>query len=85
MTRFTIGYGRMPLLRILQSADRYQILGVTRQEIKLFEGNRDAVDEIELAPGVPRTIEEALGAFRLARPKSRGSMDVEVDPVEWPS
>jgi hypothetical protein len=50
-----------PLLRILQSADRYQILGLNRQAIKLFEGNRDALDEIDLAPGVPRTITEALG------------------------
>jgi hypothetical protein len=50
-----------PLLRALQSADRYQILGLSRQEIKLFEGNRNAIDEIELAPGVPRTITEALG------------------------
>jgi hypothetical protein len=50
-----------PLLRVLQSADRYQILGLSRQEIKLFEGNRSALDEIELAPGVPRTITEALG------------------------
>jgi len=50
-----------PLLRALQSADRYQILGLSRHEIKLFEGNRNAVDEIELAPGVPRTITEALG------------------------
>jgi hypothetical protein len=50
-----------PLLRILQSADRYQILGLNRQAIKLFEGNRDALDEVELAPGVPRTITEALG------------------------
>jgi hypothetical protein len=50
-----------PLLRTLQSADRYQILGLSRHEIKLFEGNRNAVDEIELAPGVPRTITEALG------------------------
>jgi hypothetical protein len=50
-----------PLLRVLQSADRYQILGLSRQEIKLFEGNRNALDEIELAPGVPRTITEALG------------------------
>jgi hypothetical protein len=50
-----------PLLRALQSADRYQILGLSRHEIKLFEGNRSAVDEIELAPGVPRTITEALG------------------------
>lgn len=50
-----------PLLRILQSADRYQILGVSRQEIRLYEGNRDALGEIPLAPGVPRTITDALG------------------------
>jgi hypothetical protein len=50
-----------PLMRILQSADRYQVLGLSRQDIKLFEGNRDALDEIEPAPGVPRTIIEALG------------------------
>jgi hypothetical protein len=50
-----------PLLRILQSADRYQVLGLNRKEIKLFEGNRDALDEIELADEVPRTITEALG------------------------
>jgi len=39
-----------PLMRILQSADRYHVLGVNRQEIKLFEGNRDALDEIQFAP-----------------------------------
>ncbi|MGD7033564.1 hypothetical protein [Methylotuvimicrobium buryatense] len=50
-----------PLVRILQSADRYQILAVNRHKIKLFEGNRDALDEIEPALGVPRTLTEALG------------------------
>jgi hypothetical protein len=50
-----------PLMRIRQSADRYQVLGLSLTEIKLFEGNRDALDEIELAEGVPRTIDEALG------------------------
>ena len=55
------GFHTKPLMRILQSADRYQILGLSRQEIKLFEGNRDALDEIEPAHGVPRTITEALG------------------------
>lgn len=50
-----------PLMRILQTADRYQVLGLSRQEIKLFEGNRDALDELETAQGVPRTITEALG------------------------
>lgn len=50
-----------PLMRILQSADRYHVLGVNRQEIKLFEGNRDALDEIQLHPDVPRTLTDALG------------------------
>lgn len=50
-----------PLIRSLQSADRYQVLGLNRHEAKLYEGNRDAIDEVELAEGVPGTIEEALG------------------------
>jgi hypothetical protein len=50
-----------PLMRILQSADRYHVLGLNRKEVRLFEGNRDVLDEIEPAPGVPRTITEALG------------------------
>jgi hypothetical protein len=50
-----------PLRRLLQSVDRYQVLALTRHEVELFEGNRDAIDRVELAPGVPRTITEALG------------------------
>jgi hypothetical protein len=51
-----------PLLRIVQSADRYQVLAVDRKGIRLFEGNRDVLDEIEIAPGVPRTLTDALGS-----------------------
>ena len=50
-----------PLLRILQSADRFQILALNRHTIRLFEGNRDVLGEIEPAQGVPRTLIEALG------------------------
>ncbi|HCG99397.1 MAG TPA: hypothetical protein DE036_06280 [Actinobacteria bacterium] len=50
-----------PLMRIVQSADRYQVLGLNRHEVRLFEGNRDALDEFEPAKGVPRTLTEALG------------------------
>ncbi len=50
-----------PLMRFLQSSDRFQVLALNLSEIKLFEGNRDALDEIDLAPGVPRTLTEALG------------------------
>jgi hypothetical protein len=50
-----------PLRRFLQSVDRYQVLGVSLHKIQIFEGNRDALDELELAPGVPRTLTDALG------------------------
>lgn len=61
-----------PLIRILQSADRYQLLALTRRSVRLFEGNRDVVDEVPLGAGVPRTIEEALGE-RLTEPYLTGS------------
>ena len=50
-----------PLLRMVQSADRYQVLALSRERIRLLEGNRDALEEVDLAPDVPQTIEEALG------------------------
>ncbi|MCC5792756.1 MAG: hypothetical protein JJT82_09160 [Legionellaceae bacterium] len=50
-----------PLIRMVQSADRYHILGLNRQEVKLFEGNRDSLREIELSADIPRTLEAALG------------------------
>jgi hypothetical protein len=49
-----------PLLRILQSADRYQILCLSRSEARLCEGNRDALDPVDLAD-IPSTVLEALG------------------------
>ena len=49
-----------PLLRILQSADRYHVLGVNQHEVRLFEGNRDNLDPVELVPEVKQTIEEVL-------------------------
>jgi len=50
-----------PLRRVLQASDRYQVLAISRDKVRLFEGSRHALDEIELAPAVPRTITEALG------------------------
>jgi hypothetical protein len=49
-----------PLLRIVQSADRYHVLAINRKEVRLYEGNRDALDQVELT-GVPATITDALG------------------------
>ena len=51
-----------PLVRLLQSADSYFILGLDRKKTRLFEGNRDRLDEVELPPGFPRTSADAAGA-----------------------
>ncbi len=50
-----------PLIRIFQSADRYHILGLNRNEFTLYEGNRYGFEEVELDPDVPRTAKEVLG------------------------
>jgi hypothetical protein len=50
-----------PLMRIAQSAERYQVLYLARDDIRLFEGNRDELVEVELAPEVPRNQNQALG------------------------
>jgi hypothetical protein len=50
-----------PLVRVFQSEDSYQILALDREDIKMYQGNRYVLDEIVLAPSVPRTIEQALG------------------------
>jgi hypothetical protein len=50
-----------PLRRFLQSVGRYQVLGLSRHRVQLFEGDRNVLDEIALGAGVPATIEDALG------------------------
>lgn len=53
-----------PLIRILQSADRYQVLSLNQQEIRLFEGNRDALDPVEPSPAALKAVDEAREADR---------------------
>lgn len=50
-----------PLLRILQSADRFQVLALGLRHVRLFEGNRDVLDEVELAAGIPSTMSDVVG------------------------
>lgn len=84
-----------PLLRIVQSADRYQVLGLNRHEARLFEGNRDSLDEIGLAPEVPRTLDEVLdrdverepairthGPIKPATMGRHGASDVKQDGIQ---
>ncbi len=50
-----------PLRKYLQSGDHFHVLGLTLHDIRLFEGNRRSLFEVELISDVPKTIIEALG------------------------
>lgn len=49
-----------PLLRIVQSADQFHVLGVSRQTARFWVGNRDVLDEVIL-PGFPGNSKAVLG------------------------
>ena len=61
-----------PLLRVAQSADRFHVLCLQREEVKLFEGNRDGLTPIRPA-GVPWTVTEALGEQSSIQPDNYAS------------
>ena len=49
-----------PLVRILQTADRYQVLGLSKKSFRMFEGNRDVLHEIHPSQAVEESIKDAL-------------------------
>lgn len=56
-------YHVKPLLRLIQSADRFQVLCLTRETAKVYEGNRYALDPLD-ADDFPATLTAALGDQR---------------------
>ena len=50
-----------PLMRITQSSDHYQVLGLSRDSFKLYEGNRDSLVEVPPVASAPQTADEMLG------------------------
>jgi len=53
-----------PLRQWLQSTGRYQVLALSLNKVQLFEGDRNALDAVALAPDVPYTMTAALGSER---------------------
>jgi hypothetical protein len=53
-----------PLRQWLQSTGRYQVLALSLHKVQLYEGDRNALDAMALAAGVPRTMTAALGEER---------------------
>lgn len=62
-----------PLMRQRQSTDRFQVLGLTRHSVRLFEGNRDALDEVTLSPVVNAALAEAIGDQNADQHNSEGA------------
>jgi hypothetical protein len=45
-----------PLRKWLQSTERYQVLALSLHKVQLFEGDRNTLDAVALAVGVPQTV-----------------------------
>jgi|GEM_PF-2736404 len=57
-----------PLLRFVQSAEPFHVLGVSRERVALFRGNRYELQPLRVA-SIPLTLTEALGS--------------ETEPTTW--
>ena len=51
-----------PLIRLMQSAGRFQVLCLAQKTVDLYEGDRDSLNRMPLHPDVPKTLTGALGA-----------------------
>lgn len=51
----------IPLIKAFQSTENYQILGLSRENFTLYQGNRNGFEEIAIAQDAPRTMKEVLG------------------------
>lgn len=50
-----------PLLQAFQSIENYQLLGLSRENFILYQGNRYGFHEIRIDPDTPRTMQAVLG------------------------
>lgn len=50
-----------PLIRVMQSPGRYQLLAISQKNVTLYEGDRDNLDVVPIHPDVPRSLTDALG------------------------
>jgi hypothetical protein len=75
-----------PLRQYLQSADHFHILGLSLNEIRLYEGSRHSLVEVELPSGFPENITDAPGddATRFFREVATYIYEKFSKPSGWP-
>lgn len=62
-----------PLLKLLQTNDRYHVLTLTRDAAHLYLGDRDGIEEVDLGADAPMTMEKALGTELTERSFARSN------------
>lgn len=67
-----------PLRRFFQSVDRYQVLCLSQGHARLFEGNRDALEEQVLAPEVSTILDRARARDTTGAVDERFFCDLDV-------
>lgn len=50
-----------PVLPLFTNNGHYYILAISQKAVRLFEGTRDSVGQVDLPAGTPRSLAEALG------------------------
>lgn len=68
-----------PLLRIIQTLERYHVLTLTREHARLYIGDRDGLSEVDLGPDVPMTMEQALGSELTQIQHRESTIQEEID------
>jgi hypothetical protein len=53
-------YYTKPVLPLFTNNGHYYILAISQDEVRLFEGTRHSVGQIDLPPGMPENMDEAL-------------------------
>ena len=62
-----------PLIQAFQSVERYQLLGLSRNNFSVYQGNRYGFSEIEIDSDIPRTLRDVLGKQQTEPSLSQGS------------
>ena len=62
-----------PLVSAFQKIEDYQILAISGKEYSVYQGNKYGIDEIDLGPDVPKTIDEILGPLHTEKYTTQGT------------
>jgi hypothetical protein len=62
-----------PLIQAFQSVESYQLLGLSRNNFSLYQGNRYGFSEIGIGPDIPRTLGAVLGKQQTEPSLTQGS------------